>query len=89
MDTNHSLEAFQKGLRRVQQVEDPEQEAEVLRQLGITYSSAGDRVHAIEMYLSLKLFIFIFSLFFFTFIFSLCSPSNLILIYFFIASFHL
>lgn len=50
-DTNHSLEAFQKGLHRVQQVEDTEQEAEVLRQLGITYSSAGDRVHAIEIYL--------------------------------------
>ena len=49
-DTNQSLEAFQKGLQGVQQVEDTEQEAEVLRQLGITYSSAGHRVQAIEIY---------------------------------------
>lgn len=46
-----SLEAFQKGLQRAQEDEDPEQEAEVLRQLGITYSASGDRVHAIDIYL--------------------------------------
>ncbi len=49
-DTIKSLEAFQKGLQRAQKEEDPEQEAEVLRQLGITYSSSGDRVRAIHMY---------------------------------------
>lgn len=63
-DSNHSLEAFQKGLQSVQRVEDPEQEAEVLRQLGITYSSAGDRVHSIEMYLSRHNYIFVFFFFF-------------------------
>jgi hypothetical protein len=68
-DTNHSLEAFQKGLQKVQQVEDTEQEAEVLRQLGITYSSAGERLQAINIYPSLPAMYFFSRSFFFFFFF--------------------
>lgn len=74
-----SLEAFQKGLQRAQEDEDPEQEAEVLRQLGITYSASGDRVHAIDIYLyniPLSSIIFKFSFIFVITLKRLISPAK-------------